>query len=166
MICYFCCYVTSAESFTSDSNEFTSTEIALIEDYISVNELKRNYIFVGSGLDFQCDNFTCEKYSMKNLEIDLYARGEWLYFKQSQDYNTEFHDLSVRNAGSNDRNVFILKLHGFTEKEMNTTNLIRMYDAKSWLILLIDEEDTFFKEEPRIIDWTVDWPEVYRAQLE
>ena len=131
----------------NDKTAFTNAEHTLIKDLISGSEQERNFIFIGSNMDIDCSNFTCEKYALVNLDFHLSVRGERIYSKNHiyDRYYTDFHERLIKNVGSSQRNIIIFKLASSSNEDVATLNQIRAYNMKSFLVVFAANAEIFLK---------------------
>ena len=137
----------------NERREFSNVEWELVEDLASGNGQDINFIFFGSALEIGCFNFTCEKYSLTNLEVHVSARSERIYYKNylDDDFRPYLHRFKIIKAGSSDRNVIILKLKSFALDEIKHLQQIRKYNMKSFLVVFAANDETFIKLKNHIL---------------
>ena len=134
------------------NTQHENVQLQMVEDLISTTNQNKNFILIINNLNYDCSTFMCEKYSVDNLRINLHNRGEVYYYKKKvDDLFLEQEELRIRNAGSSQSDVILLKLESFTNKQIKLLDEIRMYNMKSFLIVIVDKDDVFIDLKNHIL---------------
>ena len=107
----------------------------------------KNYIFIGVGLEADCRLVTCEKYRVSGLENSLAERGWKRNYRHEKYFNEytfkyEIEPLRNINAGSSQNDVAVVQFFDLEASEITTFELIRKYDAKCFVVILTDRDET------------------------
>ena len=144
LILYLGCFVTKSHfkeinSAPTIAHGEDQIETNLVEDLLTENN---HHLILEYGLNVACSNYTCEKYSLSNLEEKFNERGA------ISDYSTTWlHQLPEfrrRNSGSDNRNVIIWSVSVFTQTEADLLELIRTFSMKGFIVVIAKNEDSFF----------------------
>ena len=117
-----------------------------IKDLISASDPNQNFIFIGTEFSYDCKEFPCEKYNLENINQSLQSRGRLYKQTTTIDENKnhpELEFLKIMNSGSSGNDVIICKFPEVTEETLNTLEYIRRYNMKSYIMILVDNEDGF-----------------------
>ena len=119
-------------------------ESILVKDLMDGSQ-RKNFILINTGLETECQDVTCEKYSMRNLEAHLENRGSKIRAQYWMDTDEDyvFNFKRNQNAGSSRNDVIILKFTAFSEIEINALRSVRTYDMKSYIVIIITDATIF-----------------------
>ena len=120
-----------------------NAERELLDNIISDSEPFRNFIFFGFTLNFACRRRTCEKYLATDVNTNLKARGKVHYVEPEVDIHPELEHLKIRNAGSSEYNVIILKFWSLTAENINDLEVVRKFNMKSYLIVFVGNDQIY-----------------------
>ena len=98
----------------------------------------KNYIVLNENFDLNSPNATLERYEFSNLESSLIRRGEVLNWDPLAPTDQIVWRILI--PGISASNVFVWKLEFFTEKEMKIIALIRKYNMKAFIVLILGTE--------------------------
>ena len=107
-----------------------------------------HYILLDVGKTSPCTYSTCERYDLMNIKKNLIDRGKLLYDHHT--YKSIKPDPPmqlVKYAGSRENSVFIMQVS--TEAEFDLINLVRNFNMKGYIVVIIEEESIF----PVLKEW-------------
>ena len=122
--------------------DFSLTEVDLLEDISSETNGSKNFIFLSNALNIPCSKSPCERYRLVDLRSSLRNRGTILYKGENDSY-PHLKEYKYKNAGSSQKDVFIFKISSFNKKEAVILKDIREYNAQSYILVLTSNEESF-----------------------
>ena len=135
------------------TDDFTNSEQKMIKGMLTDSEAKMNAIFLTSWMNTPCPTYTCERYSPVGLEDRLRRRG-YLLDRDGDDATDPYPTLKefrIKNAGSREQDVFILKFTKFDLEEMMILYSCREFNKKSFIIIFVEEENIFMQLKHMIL---------------
>ena len=140
--CY--CYLNSTVKLDVENvdNDYSDQELELVRDIIENLDSRRNIIFLTSNMDGDCLGFGCERYTAVDLENGLRRRGK-LHDMAEEDPQEPYQSLEerrIKNAGSSKDDLFIMKIKSFKSNEVKLLNVIKEYNPKSYIIMIIPDD--------------------------
>ena len=138
----------------SEANGFNELDIEMVKELLTFSDPKKNPIFIISRVNvpLACSGYGCEIYDLESLENHLIRRGQ-LHdpdFADPDEPYPSLEEIRVKNAGSRENDVFILKLTNFSPKEIKALNVIKEYNQKSYMIIFVEEKELFNKLKNQI----------------
>ena len=137
--------------------DITKEELELMKNIFEDADPDKTAVFISDAANITCTNYACEKYSSFQLEDVLYKKGlsklpdQFGFYDQDDPY-PYLMDTRIKNAGSNGADVFILKFKIFSRKEVQLLDIIRAYNQKSYIMVIVDNEECFRQLKKHILD--------------
>ena len=111
-------------------------------------------ILEGSGSEFT----ETEKEMIRNVFEDFETRKTAVFLTGVEYIDDEYNpfpflqEFRIKNSDSNEDDVFILKLNKFSPEEIRILDVVTEYDQKCYMILIVDDDQTFKDLERHILD--------------
>ena len=96
-----------------------------------------------SNMETSCLDYSCKIYDLNDVEDHLIKRGRVL----DKDIDDELdpypflQEFRIKNAGSREDDVVILKLDKFSLEEMKILDVVRQCNAKCYIMMFVNDEE-------------------------
>ena len=143
--CFVACSLNLTKVLEVKTNDFTKSEQEMIGDMFRGSKSKMNAIFLTLNMNSPCSTYSCERYSPIGLEDHLRRRGHLLDMDRddAMDPYPTLEEFRIKNAGSREQDVFILKFTKFDIEEMMMLYSCREFDRKSFIVIFVENEEVF-----------------------
>ena len=93
-------------------------------------------------METSCLDYSCEIYDLNDVEDHLIKRGRVLDIDIDDELDPYpfLQEFRIKNAGSREDDVVILKLDKFSLEEMKILDVVRQYNAKCYIMMFVNDE--------------------------